>query len=176
MSIATSLRNRSEKYHVLIHILCGFLCAYIAIDYFPDISHTKLNIIGVLGSLSPDVDHVMYWFIYGKKSQYSQIVRSLLRRRQFKNFYKFIRGNHKTLTGLYFHNFLTLALSVFLSSFYGFSRQHPYLMVFFMAWSVHYIFDLCEDLLFFKRLNPNWYFRFNKVTRDIKYIEHRVGD
>jgi hypothetical protein len=169
--IGTSLRNRSENYHMLIHVLCGFICAYITIDYFPEVSHTKLNIIGVLGSLSPDIDHVMYWFFYGKKSQYSQIVRNFLRQRQFKNLSKFLKLNHKTLTGLYFHNFLTLFLSISLCLYYGFVREHPLLLVFFMSWSLHYIFDLSEDLLFFKRINPNWYFRFNKVTRDLRYVD-----
>lgn len=163
--IGSSLRARSENYHMLIHILCGFVCAYITIDFFPNISHARLNIMGFLGSLSPDVDHLMFWFLYGKKSQYSQIVKNFLKKRQYRNFFNFIKLNHKALTGLYFHNFLSLLISVILCFYLGFIREHPLLMVFFMSWAVHYMFDLFEDLLFFKRINPNWYFRFNKSTQ-----------
>jgi len=169
--IGTSLRRQSENYHMIIHALCGIVCAYITLDYYPAISHIRLNIMGVLGSLFPDVDHLMYWFWYGKRSEYSLIVKSFLRRRQFRNFYKFIKINHKALSGLYFHNFISLFVAFLLFIYYGLFRGHPLLMVFFMSWSLHYIFDLCEDILFFKRLNPNWYLRFNKFTRDFHYVD-----
>lgn len=166
-ALANFLRKKSEKYHEPIHMLIGILCALIVAHFYEVSSLSKLIMIGILGNLIPDVDHLIYLFIYGRKSEYAKIVKKYLKGKEFRNFYKFMRDNHKANTGIYSHNIFALLLSIFLAWYLGESRDRAGFYTFFVSWSSHYVFDMFEDLLFFKKLNPNWYMRFNKIKRDI---------
>ncbi|OGC68973.1 hypothetical protein A2415_04205 [candidate division WWE3 bacterium RIFOXYC1_FULL_39_7] len=148
-----------------IHVALGILCAYIIKSVYPEASSAKLLFLGVLANLLPDADHILYFTWYGAKSDYTKIVRQYFRTKQIRTLVNFIKQNHKNNTGIYSHNLLTVA--IVLGSFWvlGITRDSPSLSVFFMSWSIHYIYDIFEDLLFFKSLNPNWFFRFNSVRK-----------
>jgi len=162
-----SLKRKSEHYHMLIHVLLGLICAIIVMHAFPDADKTKLIMIGVFGNLVPDLDHFLFLFIYGRKSDYAKIVRGHLRLKQFRSAANFIKNNHKNNTGIYSHNILSLMISIFLAWYLGESRDRAGFYVFFASWSSHYLFDMVEDILFFKKLNPNWFMKFNRVDRKL---------
>lgn len=165
-ALANYLRKKSEKYHEPIHALIGVLCAVIVKYFYPDSDFVRLIVIGIVGNLIPDIDHLLFLFVYGRKSEYAKIVKRHIKNKEFKDFLLFIRNNHKNNTSIYSHNILALILSIFLAWYLGESRDRAGFYTFFMSWSSHYVFDMFEDLLFFKKLNPNWYMRFNKVKRD----------
>jgi hypothetical protein len=152
---------------MIIHVLIGAGCACIVWYIFPDSSILKLLVVGIAGNLIPDIDHILYWFFYGKKSDYAKILKSHLKLKEFRMAASFIRNNHKSNTGVYSHNILSLMLSIFLAWYLGESRDRTGFYVFFMSWSSHYLFDMFEDILFFKKLNPNWFMRFNRIKRDL---------
>jgi hypothetical protein len=159
---------------MVIHALSGVTVAYFILSMFPYADRLELVIYGILGSLLPDVDHFIYYFFYGKNSQYAQIAKYFLLKKQLKNWIKFVKANHKFNTGIYSHNFLSLFLSLWLSWYFGLQRIHPVFAVFALSWSVHYLFDIFEDLLFFKRLNPNWYLKFNSVNPNLNLLNLKL--
>jgi hypothetical protein len=156
---------------MVIHVLLGVTCAYLTLFIFPDSDRSNLVVCGILGSLLPDIDHIFMYFVYGKKSLYAQIAKSYLVKKQLRHWARFVKINHKLNTGLYSHNFVSVALSLFFFYYFGILKSHTLITVFFMAWTSHYLFDMWEDILFLKTLNPNWYFKFN-TTPDSKLLEH----
>jgi hypothetical protein len=168
--LVSSLQRKSENYHMLIHALLGVAAAYFILSVFPEAPKTTLVIYGVLGGLLPDIDHFIYYFFYGKNSQYAQIAKYFILKKQLRNWAKFVKTNHKQNTGLYSHNFISLLLSVSLFVYFGLRKDHPGFAVFALSWSIHYLFDIFEDLLFFRRLNPNWYLKFNRNSPNFNLL------
>jgi len=152
---------------MLIHVFLGLVCAYIVICVFPAADLSKLITVGILGNLIPDVDHLLFFFLYGRKSEYAKIFKSHLKLREFRMAARFIKDNHQNNTGIYSHNILSLMLSIFLAWYLGESRDRAGFYTFFMSWSSHYVFDMFEDVLFFKKLNPNWFMKFNKIKKEL---------
>jgi hypothetical protein len=165
--LVSALRRKGEYYHMLVHVLLGLGCAYAVMSFFPTADRGRLITVGILGNLVPDVDHVLFWFLYGRKSDYAKILKTHLKLKQFRMAARFIKDNHKNNTGLYSHNILSLMLSIFLAWYLGESKDRAGFYVFFMSWSSHYIFDMFEDILFFKKLNSNWFMKFNRVKKEL---------
>jgi membrane-bound metal-dependent hydrolase YbcI (DUF457 family) len=163
--VAQAIRNKAYTYHMVIHVLLGLVCAFIVMRAFPSANIYKIISIGILGSLIPDVDHLLYMFLYGRKSEYSKILKAFVKDKEFRKALHFVKDNHKNNTGIYSHNILSLILSIYLAWKLGDSRDSAGFFVFFMSWSVHYVFDMFEDVLFLKRINPNWFMRFNRVPK-----------
>jgi len=157
--------EKSQAYHVIIHILFGVLCALVVSKHFENENLFLLILSGFLGNTLPDVDHIIYYFTYGRDSEYSQIIKLFIKERHFREIKNFLRDNHKFLTGLYSHTLLSPILSTFLTYFF-FNRNHIYIATFFLSVTVHFFYDIFEDLLFFKKLNPNWYFKFNRKNKN----------
>ena len=159
------LRHKSEAFHFPIHILIGMICAYFTFRLFPDASPHLLIWNGILGSLLPDVDHLFFFLIYGRHTDYARSVRSLFKNRHFRHLWNFVKINHKSNTGIYSHNFLSLVIVFFAFWYFEAVRDRPSLTVFFLSWGAHYLFDIFEDFLFFKSLNPNWFLKFNRSAK-----------
>lgn len=166
-AVVQALRNKSHRYHMLIHVSLGLLCAFIVVHTFPSANISKVISVGILGGLIPDTDHLLYMFFYGRKSEYAKIVKTYFKNKQFRLMCSFLKNNHKNNTGIYSHNILSLMLSIFLAWYLGESRDRACFYAFFMSWSAHYLFDMFEDLLFFKKVNPNWLMRFNRVIKKL---------
>jgi hypothetical protein len=152
--------KKSQTYHVLIHILFGLMCSLIVYKKFDNENLTLLLLIGFFGNTLPDIDHVIYFLTYGKDSEYSQIIKFFIKDRHFGEVRRFLKQNHKYLTGLYSHTLISPLLSTFLT-FLFFQRGRVYLGTFFFSISIHFLYDIFEDVLFFGKLNPNWYLKFN---------------
>jgi len=163
-----SLIKLSEKFHMSIHILWGVIIALTIKKFLADISLFLLLTVGVLGSLLPDFDHVLYIFIYGRKSEYSRFIRQFISQKQLKKTFWFCKNNHKLNTGLYSHNILTMIVILMLSINSIISKNYL-LATFFLAWSIHYLYDIFEDLLFFGKINKNWFLKFDKkiINKDL---------
>ena len=168
------LRKKSEAYHMLIHVLLGIICAFVTKSFFPQSQLSFLILYGVLGNLLPDVDHFLFFLLYGRHTEYSKSVKSLFRKKQFRRLWKFISINHKAQTGLYSHNIISIILAGLAFWYFEAIRDRPSLTAFFLSWTTHYIFDIFEDLLFFKTLNPNWYMKFNHTSkRSYTPVDHK---
>jgi hypothetical protein len=159
--IRRKLKNLSEYLHFLIHITLGIVCGAAVYKIFTAQNIWILVLLGIIGNTLPDLDHIIYFFTYGKKTEYSTIVRQMLSDKQFKEIRKFFKENHKYLTGLYSHTLLSPLVTSLLSyNFY--TRLQPQLLTLFSSFSIHFLYDIFEDLLFFGKLNKNWYLKLER--------------
>ena len=164
-TIRVNLAKLSVNYHGYVHLLFGlFTLIFIrTVDRNGFSSHALvLTAIAVVASFLPDVDHLFFMYIYGRKSDYAKALRSFLNHLHVKSFLRHIKDNHKYQTGIYSHNLGSVVLSAFFTYFELVRKDNIFLATFFLAWTLHYIYDLIEDLLFFKKPNRNWYFKFNR--------------
>ena len=152
------LKAKSELLHMTIHILLGILSGIVVGKVFNLANLWLLILIGIFGNLIPDIDHIIYFFTYGKNTEYSEIIRELLSKRQISEIRKYIKRNHKYLTGLYSHTLISPIITSLLS-YYFFTKGDIYLLTLTLSISTHFIYDIFEDLLFFGKLNKNWYLR-----------------
>ncbi|HEX8924013.1 MAG TPA: hypothetical protein VF828_04750 [Patescibacteria group bacterium] len=155
------LRRISETYHMLIHLLFGLSAFGLSLSLFPHQSVPVSISLSLMASLVPDLDHFLFYFTYGSKTDYARRVKGYLKKGQFGQYVAFCKANHKNNTTILSHNIGFYIISLLLSAVF-FSFGHLYLGTFFLSWSYHYMFDMCEDMLFFGRLNPNWLFQFNR--------------
>lgn len=147
-----------------IHVLLGILCGLLVHMQFHEASLSRLVIVGVLGGLLPDIDHFFFLFWYGSSTPYAKTIKNHLRTRQIRNVINFVRINHKLNTSIYSHNIVSVILTVCVFWYLGVRHENAGVMTFFLSWCIHYVFDMVEDMLFFKRFNPNWFLKFNCLT------------
>jgi hypothetical protein len=50
-------------------------------------------------------------------------------------------------------------------------KNRIYIATFFLSVTVHFLYDIVEDLLFFKKLNPNWFLHFNRKNKNNQGIQ-----
>lgn len=162
--------EKSQTYHILIHVLLGFICALSISKKFGSENLFLLLFSGFLGNTLPDVDHLIYYLTYGKDSEYSQIIKLFIKEKDFKEVKKFLRENHKYLTGLYSHTIISPIVSSALTYLF-LNKNRIYMATFFLSITVHFLYDILEDLLFFKKLNPNWFMHFNRKNKNNQGIQ-----
>ena len=168
------LRRKSESYHMLIHIFLGVFCGVSMWHVFPGSPLLKLMAIGAIGGILPDFDHILFIFLYGRKSEFAKIVKGFLKKHKIRNAITFIKVNHKYNTAVYSHNMVSVLLAFSLFYYLYTVKDNASMSAFFLSWFVHYTFDIFEDVLFFKKVNPNWLLKFSKtVKKDLtKLYEH----
>lgn len=166
--VRTRLITISERHHGEFHLLFAILTILIIyFIYTPETTRNIFNIIiiAILGSFIPDIDHLFYIFIYGRKSDYAQVSKMFIKNKHIREFIKHVKINHKANTGIYSHNIGSVLLSITVALVLIYKKVDVFWATFFLAWTLHYIYDILEDLLFFSRLNKNWYFRFDTKNK-----------
>jgi hypothetical protein len=68
--------------------------------------------------------------------------------------------------GVYSHNIVTVFIIFYLAITMN-SRGHDYLVGFLLSCVCHYLFDVFEDYICFKRINSNWFLKFSKKQKDL---------
>ncbi len=140
--------------HELYHILLGLVWAWFLREWWHHFS-ARWIWWSLFASLLPDVDHVLYFFLYGKKESYASTSRMLLKSRQWRNLVSFWENGHKQNTALATHNIYVVFLlfaGAAVSSFIEWRLG----VVLFGAMVIHYLFDIVDDILLLGKLNPNW--------------------
>lgn len=162
--VATMLRRRTERFHMVFHVMFGIICGYFVHDLFPDSNLRNLIFWGVWGSLLPDIDHFVYFYFYGKHTEYSKVVRQYIKDKKIWDLFNFWKFNHKKSNGprLYSHNILFVILTLYLFNYFVQVKDMPTFSVLALSIFTHLIFDMGEDILFMKKLNPNWYLQFKR--------------
>jgi hypothetical protein len=153
------VRKISENFHEPIHFLLGMLVG-VFFSYFKEVklSFSNLLALGVVGII-PDVEHLTYYLVYGRKHPLAKDIRTFMKRLDLKGLFVFSKKNHKLNTSLYLHNLFMPFLLLILGYFY---YSDIFLSAVFFTLASHYIFDMLEDFLFLGKLNPNWLFKFGK--------------
>jgi len=140
--------------HMLVHILWGLVWAWILREVWNEFN-IKWIILSIVGSWVPDLDHLLYWFVYGRHDDYSRKVKAIIKKGQIRTLIIFFEKNHKSNTNLMMHNIYFLGLLIIITFFaYFFDRRSS--LVLFGAMVTHYLYDLVDDLLILGHLNSNW--------------------
>ncbi len=140
--------------HELIHVLLGLLWAWVLRELWGEFN-LRWIFWSVFASLLPDLDHFIYWVVYGRKDPYSRQVLRLLKERQWRNVFVFVEQGHKNQTNLFTHNyFVTTALVIICFTAWVFDWEVG--VILFGAMCIHYVFDIVDDLLMLGHVNPNW--------------------
>ncbi len=169
--ILVYVRGFSQYFHLPLHIGFGVLAVSLVASRTDIFTYKDLLFAGVLGALLPDLEHFLYFYKTGAQSPYSHIVRGYIKKKKVKNLYTFVSKYHKGLSGLYLHNVFTPLVAIIFGAKY--LNQGHFLMAAFLGGvASHFIFDILEDLLFFGKLNPNWYLKFNKTWHGVNDIEN----
>lgn len=144
--------------HIAVHFLCSVLLGLSV--FLIDKSSPSVIPLAILGGLIPDLDHLLYYFIYGRKTDYSIKVKGYLKNRQFSKLVIFCNQNHKKeLDELFFHSIWFIAFLVFLT--FRFSKR-IYLATFIASMALHLCFDIADDLRVLGKLNKNWRWPFGQ--------------
>jgi hypothetical protein len=154
----------SEDFHHPIHLLIGLTVGALYFLVNPDLELDRVLFFAGLGAIVPDFDHFIYFFFYGRSSDYSKQVKGYMKNLKIRELIRFWKTNHKNNTGIYTHNLFTI-LVIYLISVTAKNSDHMYLTVFLLSCISHYVFDIVEDFIYFGKPNPNWYLKFNKTAR-----------
>lgn len=140
--------------HELYHILLGLVWAWLLREMWGEFN-VRWIILAVVGSLAPDLDHLVYFWGYGKGDDYTLQIKDLLKSRQWRALTVFIEEGHKKNTNLSSHNlyFMLILLGLgLLSSLYSWEVG----VIVFGAMLIHYMFDIGDDILRLGAVNSNW--------------------
>ncbi len=154
--------NASENYHEYWHFLFGLLASFIVIKGYPAQPVLPIVIVGLIMSILPDIDHILYFYVYGRNTKYSKKVRKLIKNSGISKAIKYCKKEHKNNTSIYSHNLVMIFALLFFTKFLIIQNYNALIVVAVLSWAMHYIYDIFEDLLFFGKLNPNWFLLFNQ--------------
>ena len=163
----TKLRSNvikiSNKYHGYIHGLFGMFAFYIN-DIVANSRNLETLVVALAFSYLPDADHLLQNFVYKRNTNYAKAYRAAWHSGRLRGLIKHVLEKHKDNTGTYSHNIL---IPLVLSLFYIFldKIQNPVLGVLLLSWALHYVYDILEDLVYFKKLNPNWFLKYNSQRK-----------
>ena len=135
-----------QSRHMIYHVMLGLLWAWTLGGRWE---------IAVLGSLLPDVDHLNYFFRYGKNDTYTQQVFSHIKNRQWRMLFYVLATGHKFNTSLSYHNIYTVGVFLVLSVIASVIDWGSG-VVLFGAMILHYLFDMVDDVIQLGSMNPNW--------------------
>jgi hypothetical protein len=153
-----------QSRHEFYHILLGLMWSWYLREQWQEFNYRWI-LLAIFGSLLPDLDHLWYFFTYGRKDSYSQEAFRLLREREWRTFVYFLAHGHKNNTNLASHNYYFMAallLGSLLSSIFTWRVG----VILFGAMAIHYFFDIADDLLLLGHVNPNWK-RLGRAKRSI---------
>lgn len=140
--------------HHFYHILIGVSWAWFLREMW-HVFQPRWVLLSIVASELPDIDHLVYFYVYGRKDQYSRVVKQLFASRQWRLLSLTLDQGHKYNTSLATHNYFTIIVLLFLSVVsYFYEWQSA--VVFFGAMVLHYVFDIIDDFLILGYVNPNW--------------------
>ena len=150
----SSIRVVWYSRHELYHVLIGIVYAWFLREAWGVFQWHQV-LWSIFGSLLPDVDHLIFFFFYGRNDAYSLKAKSLLKHGGLSQLIPFLAREHKHNTNLWSHNVFVISflfVSAYASSLYDWKLG----LVLFGAMILHYLFDITEDLILLRALNPNW--------------------
>ena len=121
-------------------------------------------IAAIIMSYLPDIDHLFYMFMYRRNSEYGKNARRLLLSRRLSDFIEYVRMNHKYNTGIISHNVLSPIIFFALTYVSLFQGNMVWVAVY-LSGTMHFVYDILEDLLYFGKLNGNWFLRFGAQSQ-----------
>lgn len=140
--------------HVLTH-LCFGIGWFLFLKYFYPELPMRYFYVALFASLLPDVEHIYYLLVKQPSSHYTKQIIKLMKNGSIVELFRFVEKKHKHETFLPFHHIITPILAL-IGCAIAIHVDRMGTAVFFGAFTLHYIFDIVEDIVVLRRLNPNW--------------------
>lgn len=165
------------KREVLIHssfLITFFIFMHLFKRWF-SFSYYPLWVGGILGTILPDIDHLLYVYFLKPQEPLSVKVRQMFKSKQYVFAIKLLESERGKLVGLIFHSagfqilFLVLAFLVITSSGSIFGRGLV------LAFSLHLLVDQLSDLIASGNLN-RWFRQFPFIFDRQKQVFYWVGN
>ena len=145
-----------------LHVLVGAVLGYLFWYFQPGFGLLPSLLLGAIGAVIPDADHLFYIYTYGHKTDYAKNLRYFLRNKELREFQRFAIENHKFNTGIYSHNLVTVLMAVIFFSYFALIQENYGASIFTLGMISHYSYDIFEDWLLLGRINPNWFLLFKR--------------
>lgn len=140
--------------HEFYHLLLGLVWAWVLRERWNEFN-LRWIWLSLFGSLLPDGDHLLYFFVYGRRDTYSIMVKTFLRERQWRNVTLFMEHGHKSTTTLVSHNYFVMIFLLGISLASSLVEWRTGVIVF-GAMFIHYAYDIFDDIIKLGSINPNW--------------------
>lgn len=140
--------------HHAAHLTVGIVWAWVLGKIWQQFS-ARTVIVSLLGSELPDVDHLLYIFLYGRKDWYAREIKKFLRNHEWRTAALFLSTQHKKNTSLMYHNYYFM-LFLFILCIISTAINWRFGFVLFGAMIIHYCIDIFDDILVLGRINANW--------------------
>ena len=140
--------------HMAYHVMLGLLWVWVLRERWGVFNPWWL-VLGALGSVLPDIDHIYYFLSYGRRDSYTQEVFAFIKKRQWRNLFQFIATGHKNNTSLTFHNIYVMAIFIAVAALASLVDWRTGVILFGAIVS-HYLFDMADDVVQLGGFNPNW--------------------
>ncbi|KKS03567.1 MAG: UbiA prenyltransferase [candidate division WWE3 bacterium GW2011_GWF2_41_45] len=147
---------------MFLHASVGAVLGYVFFYFQPAYGAVPSVILGAIGAMIPDADHLFYIFTYGRKTDYAKNLRHFLRNKELRGFQRFVMENHKFNTGIYSHNLVTVLIAVIFFLYFALAQENYGAAIFTLGMISHYSYDIFEDWLLLGRINPNWFLLFKR--------------
>jgi len=140
--------------HMAYHVMLGLLWVWFLREMWQELNGWWI-IIAAIGSILPDVDHLQYFFTYGKNDTYTKQIFAYAKKGQWRLMFRFMATGHKHNTSLSYHN-------IYVAILFGFGALGASFVdwrigvVLFGAIVSHFVFDMADDVVQLGRFNPNW--------------------
>lgn len=149
-------KKYTHRYHHVFHLIIGIVTG-LAYSHSLQLNNWRLYCVaGAFASLLPDLEHLAYFFWFGKNSSYSKTIKTHLKKAEFLSAIKHCANNHKTITELPLHNALIPILFFFASTMFH-RKLYYFMTIVNINLALHYFYDLAEDLILLKKINSNWF-------------------
>ena len=140
--------------HMLYHLLIGLVWAWFLREMW-DVFSWKITLLAVFGSFLPDIEHLIYFFVSGKKDEYSKQVKAFFKAHEWRVLTSFVETGHKYNTNLSYHNVYFVVFLLILTIL-CFLFDWEVWMAVLGAMVLHYLFDIFDDYRTLGYLNDNW--------------------
>lgn len=141
--------------HMIYHLLFGATWVWVVYDQF-GIYQPGFLLLSLLASVLPDFEHLLFFVTYGKKDSYTTWIKGYIKNKDWRVLVRFMEQGHKYNTKLQYHNVYVLAIMM-VCTMLSYLIHWYYVFVFFGAVSIHYWFDVFDDLATLGKLNQNWF-------------------
>ncbi len=140
--------------HMFYHLLIGLVWAWFLREMWGVFSW-KITLLAVFGSFFPDIEHLIYFFVSGRKDEYSKQVKAFLKAREWRVLTSFVEMGHKYNTNLSYHNVYFVVFLLILTILCFLFDWEAWMAVL-GAMVLHYLFDIFDDYRTLGYLNDNW--------------------
>jgi hypothetical protein len=140
--------------HMAYHVMLGLMWVWVLREWW-GVFNPVWVVVGAVGSVLPDIDHIHYFLTYGRKDSYTKEIFSLLKHRHWRRLFQFIATGHKHNTSLTFHNVYVAAI-FFVGTGLATVLNWQAGVVLFGAIVSHYLLDMADDIVQLGEMNPNW--------------------